>query len=47
MASAWFGDALIKRARTLGRHTGWFSAVLLWLAGGYVVYYWLIAIRLL
>jgi cytochrome c biogenesis protein CcdA len=47
LGCAWFGDALIKRARTLGRHTGWVSAVLLWLAGGYVVYYWLIAIRLL
>jgi cytochrome c biogenesis protein CcdA len=47
LASAWFGDTLIKRARALGRHTGWVSAVLLWLAGGYVVYYWLIAIRLL
>ena len=36
-----------RRARILGRHVGWVSAVLLWLAGAYVVYYWLTAIRLL
>jgi cytochrome c-type biogenesis protein len=46
IATAWTGDGLIKRARTLGRHIGWASAVLLWLAGAYVVYYWLTAIRL-
>jgi hypothetical protein len=33
--------------RSLAPHIGWASAVLLWLAGAYVVYYWLIAIRLL
>ncbi len=47
IATAWFGDGLIRRARALGRHIGWASAVLLWLAGAYVVYYWLTAIRLL
>jgi cytochrome c biogenesis protein CcdA len=47
IATAWFGDGLIRRARTLGRHVGWASAVLLWLAGAYVVYYWLTAVRLL
>jgi len=47
VATAWLGDGLIKRARTLGRHVGWASAVLLWLAGAYVVYYWLTATRLL
>jgi cytochrome c-type biogenesis protein len=46
IATAWTGDGLIRRARTLGRHIGWASAVLLWLAGAYVVYYWLTAIRL-
>ena len=46
IATAWFGDGLIRRARTLGRHIGWASAALLWLAGAYVVYYWLTAIRL-
>ena len=47
IATAWFGDGLIRRARTLGRHVGWASAVLLWLASAYVVYYWLTAVRLL
>ena len=46
MATAWFGDGLIRRARTLGRYIGWASATLLWLAGAYIVYYWLTAIRL-
>ncbi len=47
IATAWFGDGLIRRTRPLGRHIGWASAVLLWLAGAYVVYYWLTAARLL
>jgi cytochrome c biogenesis protein CcdA len=46
IATAWTGDGLLRRARALGRHVGWASAVLLWLAGAYVVYYWLTAIRL-
>jgi hypothetical protein len=42
------GDrGLVTRMRSLAPHIGWASAVLLWLAGAYVVYYWLIAIRLL
>jgi cytochrome c-type biogenesis protein len=45
--TAWFGESLITRVRSLARYVGWASAVLLWLAGAYVVYYWLIAIRLL
>ena len=45
--TAWFGEGLVTRMRSLAPHIGWASAVLLWLAGGYVVYYWLIAIRLL
>ena len=45
--TAWFGEGLVTRVRSLARHIGWASAVLLWLAGAYVVYYWLIAIRLL
>lgn len=45
--TAWFGEGLITRVRGLARHVGWASAVLLWVAGAYVVYYWLIAIRLL
>ena len=46
IATAWTGDSLIRHARTLGRHIGWASAALLWLAGAYIVYYWLTAIRL-
>src|SRR5262245_43289882 len=46
MATAWFGDGLIRQARTLGRYIGWASATLLWLAGAYIVYNWLTAIRL-
>jgi cytochrome c biogenesis protein CcdA len=45
IATAWIGDGLIRRARVLGRHIGWVSAVALWLAGAYVLYYWLTAIR--
>ena len=46
IATAWLGDSLIRRARTVGQHIGWASAILLWLAGAYVVYYWLTAARL-
>jgi cytochrome c biogenesis protein CcdA len=47
IATAGFGDGLLRRAQALRRHVGWASAVLLWLAGAYIVYYWLTAIRLL
>jgi len=47
IATAWFGDGLIKRVRIIGRHIGWASAVMLWLAGAYVIYYWLTTTRLL
>lgn len=47
VATAWFGDGIIRRARTLGRHIGWVSAVILWLAGAYVIYYWLTTARLM
>jgi cytochrome c-type biogenesis protein len=46
-ATAAFGDTIIRLVRPLGRHVGWVSAIMLWLAGAYVVYYWLTAIRLL
>jgi cytochrome c-type biogenesis protein len=46
IATAWFGDGLLRRAQALRRLVGWASAVLLWLAGAYIVYYWLTAIRL-
>jgi cytochrome c biogenesis protein CcdA len=45
IATAWLGDGLMKRARALGPHVGWLSAIVLWLAGTYVLYYWLTAIR--
>jgi len=47
VATAFFGAGFSKRLRSAGRHSNWATAVLLWLAGGYVVYYWLTAIRLL
>jgi cytochrome c-type biogenesis protein len=46
IATAWFGDSLLRRVQTLRRHIGWASAILLWLAGAYIIYYWLTAIRL-
>ena len=46
MATAWFGDGLIRRAPHPRRYIVWASATLLWLAGAYIVYYWLTAIRL-
>ena len=45
--TAGFGEGLIARVRAVSRHVGWASALLLWIAGAYVLYYWLIAIRLL
>ena len=47
LCTAWFGDGAIRRVRQVTRHVAWASAILLWLAGAYVVYYWLISIRLL
>ncbi len=47
LSTAWFGGGIIRRIRHLTRYVAWASAVLLWLAGAYVVYYWLISIRLL
>jgi len=47
IATAWFGAGFSRRLRSAGRYTGWVGAVLLWLAGAYVVYYWLTAVRLL
>lgn len=47
LTTALLGEGLLTRLRGLGRHTGWVSAVMLWLAGAYVIYYWLTTIRLL
>lgn len=46
LATAWSGDGPIRKTRVLGRYIGWASATFLWLAGAYVVYYWLTAISL-
>ncbi|MGN6792102.1 MAG: cytochrome c biogenesis CcdA family protein, partial [Streptosporangiaceae bacterium] len=47
LCTALFGDGIIRRIRHVTRYVAWASAALLWLAGGYVLYYWLISIRLL
>lgn len=47
MLAAWTGSGRVSRVTRAARHARWASAVLLWLAGGYVVYYWLLTIRLL
>ena len=45
LATAWFGAGFPRKLRAAGRYSGWASAILLWLAGAYVVYYWLITTR--
>lgn len=47
VATALLGAGISKRLNIAGRYSGRASAILLWLAGAYVVYYWLTAIRLL
>jgi cytochrome c-type biogenesis protein len=47
LCTALFGDGIIRRIRHVTRYVAWASAALLWLAGGYVLYYWLISLRLL
>lgn len=47
IATASLGGDSLRRLRLLGAHFGMVSAVLLWLAGSYVVYYWLTIGRLL
>lgn len=47
LATAFLGQGLTRRVRSFARHAGWATATLLWLAGAYVLYYWLTAIRLL
>lgn len=46
-ATAFLGQGLARRLRSAARYAGWATASLLWLAGAYVLYYWLTAIRLL
>jgi cytochrome c-type biogenesis protein len=45
--SAIVGPGFSRRFRAAARNTGWVTAVLLWLAGTYLIAYWLTAIRLL
>jgi cytochrome c-type biogenesis protein len=47
IGTVWFGEGVITRLQPLRQHVGWMSALLLWLAGAYVIYYWVTAIRLL
>jgi cytochrome c biogenesis protein CcdA len=47
VATAWFGAGFSRWLRSAGQYSGWASAVLLWLAGAYVVYYWFTATWLL
>lgn len=46
-ATAFLGHGLTQRLRALAPHTSWITAILMWLAGAYVVFYWLTAIRLM
>jgi cytochrome c-type biogenesis protein len=46
-ATAFLGHGLIRRLRALAPHVRWMTAVLMWLAGAYVLYYWLTAERLM
>ena len=46
ITTALLGKGSLTRVRGLGRHVGWAGAVILWLAGAYVLYYWITALRL-
>lgn len=46
-ATAFLGHGLTRRLRALAPHARWMTAVLMWLAGAYVLYYWLTAERLM
>lgn len=46
-ATAFLDHGLIRRLRALAPHVRWMTAVLMWLAGAYVLYYWLTAERLM
>jgi hypothetical protein len=47
LTTAWVGGGAARRATRASRYAGWASAVVLWLAGAYVVYYWLTVISLI
>ena len=46
-ATAFLGHGLARLLRALAPHAAWMTAVLMWLAGAYVLYYWLTAARLM
>jgi len=46
-ATAFFGHGLTRRLRSVASRASWTTAVLMWLAGAYVLYYWLVAARLM
>lgn len=46
-ATAFIGHGLTRRLRALAPHATWITAILMWLAGAYVLYYWLTAARLM
>lgn len=47
IATAFLGHGLTRRLRALAPRVRWMTAVLMWLAGAYVLYYWLTAERLM
>jgi len=47
MATAFFGHGLTRRLRSVAARASWATAILMWLAGAYVLYYWLTAARLM
>jgi cytochrome c biogenesis protein CcdA len=47
LTTAWVGGGAARRATRASRYAGWASAIVLWLAGAYVVYYWLTFIALI
>lgn len=47
IATAFVGHGLTRRLRALAPHARLMTAILMWLAGAYVLYYWLTAERLM
>lgn len=47
ITTAFVGHSVTRRIGLIGRHSAWVAAILLWLAGAYVINYWLVAIRLM
>jgi len=47
ITTAFVGHGLTRRIGSVARHSAWVAAILMWLAGAYVINYWLVAIRLM